>query len=77
MNDNSIFIFKIKRCPMKKKTLLTAKEAAEKYGKVSAATIRRYARNHLLPYIQIQGGKRMLFELSDLENFFTPVTYHV
>ena len=62
---------------MKKRQLLTAKEASEKYGNVSASTLRRYARNKLLPCIQIDSGKRILFELKDLEAFFTPVTYHV
>jgi DNA-binding transcriptional MerR regulator len=57
--------------------LVTAAEAAEKIGGVSAATIRRYARQHLLPYVQISKGKRMLFELAEVENFFTPTVYQV
>lgn len=57
--------------------LVTATEAAEKIGSVSAATIRRYARERLIPYVQISKGKRMLFNLEEVEKIFIPTCYQV
>jgi predicted site-specific integrase-resolvase len=51
--------------------LISAKEVSEDifFGKVSAATIRRWARNHKIPVCQCSQGCQMLFDEKEMRRF--------
>lgn len=64
---------------MKKRKLYTTKEVAEIFtcGKLSVATICRYAREKILKAYQAVEGGKWLFDEKDLEAFFSPSKFNI
>ena len=52
--------------------LLTAREAAQILPSTSAATVSRWARDRLIPYVELPNGRRF-FERADIEKLMTRV----
>ena len=52
--------------------LLTAREAAQILPSTSAATVSRWARDRLIPYVELPNGRRF-FERTDIEKLMTRV----